>query len=128
MKKLYCFTVIILSVIAFPFLALAYIDPGTGSYILQIALAALLGGAFTVKLFFGKIKRWFSKKEESTDSPDDPKGSPGCPPTGGNPGEIPDPESTHSGLPRGTPNPDSAQSGLQQETSDTPDDDGKPDV
>ena len=44
----------------------AYIDPGTGSYIIQVILAAILGGAVTMKVFWKKIgaflKRLFSKK------------------------------------------------------------------
>lgn len=36
--------------------AAAYIDPGTGSYLLQIALAALLGGLFAVKMFWRNVK------------------------------------------------------------------------
>jgi hypothetical protein len=38
----------------------AYLDPGTGSYMLQIILAALLGAAFTVKMFWLRIKAFFS--------------------------------------------------------------------
>ena len=34
----------------------AYLDPGSGSYFLQIGLAALLGILFAVKLFWQKIK------------------------------------------------------------------------
>lgn len=45
----------------------AYLDPGSGSFILQLLLAALLGAAFLVKVYWGKIKaffgRVFSKKE-----------------------------------------------------------------
>jgi len=36
--------------------AYAYIDPSTGSYILQLVLAGLLGALFTVKIFWRKIK------------------------------------------------------------------------
>lgn len=43
-----------------------YIDPGSGSVILQVILAALLGIGVTVRLFWGKIKTLFSRKE-STD-------------------------------------------------------------
>ena len=35
--------------------AWAYLDPGTGSYILQILLGCLLGAAFTVKMFWRSI-------------------------------------------------------------------------
>ena len=36
--------------------AYGYIDPGTGSYILQMALAALFGALFTVKHYWSRIK------------------------------------------------------------------------
>ena len=36
--------------------AQAYLDPGTGSYLLQIALATLLGGAYIFKGYLGKAK------------------------------------------------------------------------
>ncbi len=36
--------------------ARAYIDPGTGSYILQLILAGMVGAAFTLKLFWKRIK------------------------------------------------------------------------
>jgi hypothetical protein len=39
-----------------PLKAYAYLDPGTGSYIFQLIIAALLGGLFAVKLFWNKIK------------------------------------------------------------------------
>lgn len=35
--------------------ALAYIDPGTGSYFIQILIAGLLGLAFAVKTFWKNI-------------------------------------------------------------------------
>ena len=48
--------------------AYAYIDPGTGSYILQMTIAALLAGLFTMKLFMNKIrilfKNFFSRKNK----------------------------------------------------------------
>ncbi len=39
----------------------AYIDPGTGSLIIQILLAVLVGAGFAVKIFWTKIKSFFSK-------------------------------------------------------------------
>lgn len=39
--------------------ACAYLDPGTGSYFLQIIIAALVGSLFAVKLFWNKIKGFF---------------------------------------------------------------------
>ena len=54
--------------------AYAYLDPGTGSYVLQILIASLLGAAFAIKIFWQKIlafvKNIFSKKpgEQTNDS------------------------------------------------------------
>ena len=33
----------------------AYLDPGTGSYILQLCLAAAMGGLFIIKMFWKNI-------------------------------------------------------------------------
>lgn len=46
--------------------AYAYLDPGTGSFILQILAAGALGGLFALKTFWRQIidflRRIFSKK------------------------------------------------------------------
>ena len=39
--------------------ASAYLDPGTGSYVLQIVVASLVGGVFVMKMFFGHIATFF---------------------------------------------------------------------
>lgn len=33
-----------------------YIDPGSGSYLVQVIVAALLGGLFAIKLFWNRIR------------------------------------------------------------------------
>jgi len=38
----------------------AYIDPGTGNYLLQIIMAALFGALFAIKIFWTKIKNALS--------------------------------------------------------------------
>ncbi|HEX5133636.1 MAG TPA: hypothetical protein VFX92_14270 [Candidatus Krumholzibacteria bacterium] len=38
----------------------AYLDPGTGSYILQMLVAGLLGATFAIKMFWTRIKRFFA--------------------------------------------------------------------
>jgi len=43
--------------------AYAYIDPGTGSLILQILIGCLIGAIFATKNFFKKIFRKFLKKD-----------------------------------------------------------------
>ena len=40
--------------------AQAYLDPGTGSYMLQLVIAALLGVAFSVKMFWLRIRTFFA--------------------------------------------------------------------
>ncbi len=40
---------------------LAYLDPGSGSLLLQLALAALLGVAVLVRAFWSKIKAFFAR-------------------------------------------------------------------
>jgi hypothetical protein len=48
--------------------AFAYLDPGAGSYIFQVLVAAVIGGLFTIKIYWRKIKGFvincFSKKQE----------------------------------------------------------------
>lgn len=38
-----------------------YLDPGTGSIIIQVVIAGLFGALFVIKLFWGKIKNLFKK-------------------------------------------------------------------
>ena len=41
--------------------AYAYLDPGTGSYMLQMLLAALLSMLFFVKAFWSNVKLFFKR-------------------------------------------------------------------
>jgi len=38
----------------------AYIDPGTGSLIIQVLIASFVGGLFLLKVFWGKVKAFLS--------------------------------------------------------------------
>lgn len=40
--------------------AYGYIDPGTGSFIIQIVIAGLVGSLFFLKIFWGHVKRFLS--------------------------------------------------------------------
>lgn len=51
----------------FPPPAHAYLDLGTGSYVVQIAIATLMGGAFFLKSYWSRLKNFFGKKRD--DSP-----------------------------------------------------------
>ena len=46
--------------------SLIYVDPGSGSYLIQLIIAAVLGGLFYFKNLWWKIKAFFTgrKKEE----------------------------------------------------------------
>ncbi|MEW6239568.1 MAG: hypothetical protein ACOYZ8_16415 [Chloroflexota bacterium] len=50
----------------------AYLDPGSGSFLIQLLLAAALGIGVAVRASWGKIKGWFGIKprEEGTDADD----------------------------------------------------------
>ena len=52
-----------------PTAALAYIDPGTGSFVIQGIIGAVIGGAFAIKLYWNKIKAALTGKslEEEED-------------------------------------------------------------
>ncbi|OFY26523.1 MAG: hypothetical protein A2275_10880 [Bacteroidetes bacterium RIFOXYA12_FULL_35_11] len=43
-------------ILLFPSDAYAYLDPGTGSYIMQLLIAFVLGGLFAIKLYWKKVK------------------------------------------------------------------------
>ena len=62
--KSYKFASLIILLLVFSLIfakhAHAYIDPGSGSYIIQIILATVLGGLFAIKLYWKKIKSYFS--------------------------------------------------------------------
>ncbi len=45
----------------------AYVDPGTGSYLLQILIAGILGAAFALKLYWARIKNFLSGRKRRMD-------------------------------------------------------------
>ena len=55
--------------LSFPHRAYAYLDPGTGSFMLQMLIAAVVGGMFAIKQFRDKAKNFlkilFSKNRRS---------------------------------------------------------------
>ncbi|GAB4284838.1 MAG: hypothetical protein Kow0029_31540 [Candidatus Rifleibacteriota bacterium] len=58
--------------ISFPLAAHAYIDPGTGSFVFQLLISALVGGIFILKTYWQKLKNWIygSKSMKSDEIPD----------------------------------------------------------
>jgi hypothetical protein len=54
---------------------LAYLDPGSGSYLLQLLIAGALGFAFAIKMFWGQIRAFFLRilgREEASDTDEKP--------------------------------------------------------
>lgn len=50
---------------------LLYVDPGSGSYLIQVIIAAILGALFYFKNLWWRIKAFFSKskKDDTTTEP-----------------------------------------------------------
>ena len=48
-----------------------YLDPGSGSFLLQLAIAALLGLAVALRAYWGTIKKWFGIKPKPNEEDDD---------------------------------------------------------
>jgi hypothetical protein len=48
-----------------------YIDPGSGSYFLQVIIAALLGAAFWIKMSWHRIKAFFTGNKKTESKKDD---------------------------------------------------------
>ncbi|MFC1524291.1 hypothetical protein ACFL6N_05830 [Thermodesulfobacteriota bacterium] len=51
----------ILSVLIFSDNAFAYIDPGTGSFVIQMLIAGILGAVFTIKMWIGSARAFVMK-------------------------------------------------------------------
>jgi hypothetical protein len=57
--------------IALPPTAAAYVDPGTGSFLVQGIIAAVVGVGVAVRMFWGRIKRAITGRAEPRDEDDD---------------------------------------------------------
>ena len=49
------------------FTPVPYLDPGSGRFIIQILIAALLGLGVALRASWGKIKGWFGIKPKAED-------------------------------------------------------------
>jgi hypothetical protein len=54
------------------FTPLPYLDPGSGSFLIQLLIAALLGLAVAVRASWSKIKGWFGIKPKNDEDDDEP--------------------------------------------------------
>lgn len=46
--------------------ASAYLDPGSGSYIIQMIIAGFVGGAYAIKLYWQRILIFFKARSKSS--------------------------------------------------------------
>lgn len=53
------------------FAPLPYLDPGSGSFLIQLAIAALLGLGIAIRASWGRIKGWFGSKSKTDDEDDE---------------------------------------------------------
>lgn len=51
---------------------MAYLDPGSGSFLLQLLIAAILGGLIAIRAYWGRlisfIRRIFSREEHKEEN------------------------------------------------------------
>jgi hypothetical protein len=50
---------------------LAYLDPGSGSYLLQLLIAAALGGLLALRAYWGRILGFFRRGKAAEDGEED---------------------------------------------------------
>jgi hypothetical protein len=53
------------------FSPLPYLDPGSGSFLIQLAIAALLGLGVAIRASWSKIKGWFGIKPKADEDDDE---------------------------------------------------------
>lgn len=50
---------------------LLYVDPGSGSYLVQVIIAAVLGALFYFKSAWWKVKSFFTRRKKDADPKND---------------------------------------------------------
>lgn len=63
--------IVMAATLTYPLAALAYLDPGTGSLILHSAIAAIVGAVVVVKVYWYRLKAFFSSKNPGNDDEPD---------------------------------------------------------
>lgn len=54
----------------FPMQAYAYLDPGTGSFVLQMLVAGLLGAMLYIKMAWANVKMFFNRLLSKSEEPE----------------------------------------------------------
>jgi len=57
----------VLLYLASPSPVYAYLDPGSGSYIFQLLIAALVGMGFVLRTYWDRIRAFFTRSSTSTE-------------------------------------------------------------
>ena len=57
--------------LSFPLSPELYLDPGSGSIVLQMIIAAILGAGVLIRSQWARIKRWFGGKPADDDEAED---------------------------------------------------------
>lgn len=65
--KLKSTLLLLVFVLSFTNSAFAYLDPGSGSYILQMLVAGFLGSLYAIKLYWARITNFFKGKSSVED-------------------------------------------------------------
>jgi len=73
LKKSSIFILALFSILGWTPDAQAYFDPGTGSMVLQLLMASVLGFIFTLKTYWGKFKCFVQNLVDKNSSRDDKK-------------------------------------------------------
>ncbi len=70
-NTIYILAILIGTFILFPKSTYAYLDPGSGSYVVQILIASLAGIGFFLKTYWNQIRGIFSRKNKSSNKKSD---------------------------------------------------------
>jgi hypothetical protein len=65
--------ILLITIIILPNDVYAYLDPGSGSYLIQILVAAVAGGGLILKSQWQKIRNIFYKEKGKENNKDDEK-------------------------------------------------------
>jgi hypothetical protein len=72
MKRYELFLVALAAMLfVFPQPAMAYLGPGSGSIVWQVVVGGLLAVGYTIRIYWSKVRSFFSKKAD-TDNPPTP--------------------------------------------------------
>lgn len=51
----------------------AYLDPGSGSFLIQLLIAGVVGAGFLIKAYWKKIKKLFNRSAADNEDDDQPQ-------------------------------------------------------